>query len=154
MEIQDLYQLSTTLSWCRAEGKLHHHLSFTLELDAGFCGGNFDPYSQKTPAGLLKHLFSPYSYCSCQSHIVEQHWAFSPNDAQQGCKSSNCARSRSSISLTKPYRVLTHTEGINVSIYWWETWISRGFFFPPSGQVSRQHHKSNNLSAALCIDRC
>lgn len=81
MEIQDLYQLSTTLSWCGTEGTLHHHLSFTLELDAGFCGGNFDPYSQKTPAGFFNTETSvftsfllqlPITYCGATLSVFSQ----------------------------------------------------------------------------------
>lgn len=54
----------------------------------------------------------------------------------------------------KMTRMLRYTGGINVSIYWLEMWISASPTSPPCEQGSRQHHKSDNLSAPLCIDGC
>lgn len=161
--------------------RYNNRLNFSLELDLSSCGGSFYPYFQKKKHLQYSFIHSNVSFIST-SFLLElsiTHLPFSHNDIWQRCtivkrRGENLMMLQLRLwqhSLRHPRATcpaLTHrltqpwlhpqnaqnAGGTNVSIYWWEMWISGGFFFSVRGQVSRQHHKSNNLSAPLCIDSC
>lgn len=143
-----------------------HHLDFTLSANVVFfiCFLSVLFYNFYLFFFFFFFFLLQWNW-SCQSHIQEQDWLFLffinfffffpqvqiQNIPPPPTYDALATQPRLSPKMT---RMLRYTGGINVSIYWLEMWISASPTSPPCEQGSRQHHKSDNLSAPLCIDGC